>query len=267
MAESDDLTNDERSLQLPIAEGSVPFGRLVDATPSEAGMQLLITFARKPGSSWSAHQIVTHASATIIGARFARDRQSRLKERLELYVADGLSWLVARGLIGPAAEHGDQKWRPTTEGFRAAEEGSVLHVEANLRLHSDLHPSIDSSVRLNFQKGDYGLAVFAATRAVEVAVREAAGLEGEQYGVKLMRAAFNPSPKQGPLTSEAATSEQEGIRDLFTGVVGAFRNPISHAAVEYDSPTEAVDIIHFADLLLRIVDRAKQRNGSADSST
>lgn len=264
MADSDALHVNERSLQLSVAEASVRLDQLVDATPREAGMQLIRAFARKPSESWGAHQIAAHARVALISAHLSRERTASLSDRIEMYVADGLGWLIARGLIGPAAEHsGDPKWRPTTDGLRTAQDGTPARAEATLRLHAELHPSIDESVRFNFEKGDYALAVLAATRAVEIAVRDAAALDGDQYGVKLMRAAFSPSPNSGPLTADAPVSEQEGIRDLFTGVVSAFRNPLSHTDVEYSSPIEAADIIHMADLLLRIVDSARLRKEAA----
>lgn len=264
MADSDALHVNERSLQISVAEVPVRLEQSIDATPREAGMQLITAFAQKPSESWGAHQIAAHARVALTSAHLSHDRTASLNDRIEMYVADGLGWLIARGLIGPAAEHsGDPKWRPTTDGLRTAQDGTPAHAEATLRLHAELHSSIDESVRFNFEKGDYALAVLAATRAVEIAVRDAASLDGEQYGVKLMRAAFSPSPKTGPLTADAPVSEQEGIRDLFTGIVGAFRNPLSHTDVEYDSPIEAVDIIHMADLLLRIVDSAKLRKEAA----
>jgi hypothetical protein len=37
--------------------------------------------------------------------------------------------------------------------------------------------------------------------------------------------------------------------------MGLFKNPTSHRAVDYGSPTEACEVILLADLLLRLLDR------------
>ncbi|WJS89939.1 TIGR02391 family protein [Microbacterium testaceum] len=260
MAESDALSDQERSVEFTLAEQPISWSEMVDSTASEAGLRLLEAFAKRPGRSWGAHQIVTTGHASIIAAGIARNRNDDVRSRLEQYVADGLGWLIARGLLGPAAEHsGEPRWLPTSDGLHAAELGSATHIEATFRLHADLHPSLDSAVRSNFEKGEYAIAAFAAARRVEIAVLEASGLAGD-YGVNLVRNAFRPAPHLGPLTAEDDPKpEQEGVQALFAGMMGAIKNPSSHTVVEYDSPIEAANIIHFADLLLRMVDRARDR--------
>jgi hypothetical protein len=51
-----------------------------------------------------------------------------------------------------------------------------------------------------YHRAKYDTAVFEAMKAVEVAVRDAGELPDSLLGVKLMRAAFAPSPNAGPLT-------------------------------------------------------------------
>ena len=256
MTESEALSERERGIEVPVLGDTTTLA--VDASPSAAGMHVLAGLAREPEKTQSAHSIVAHAHVAVLEAQIKGPRARELRSRMERYVADGLAWLIARGLVGPAAEHsGAPYWIITTDGIAAAAHKSVGHIEATLRLHADLHPALDASARPNFERGDYATAVFAATHEVEVAVREASGFGSDRYGVQLMWDAFKVG---GPLASaDDPTSEQEAVRDLFVGTIGAFKNPSSHRVVHFDSPIEAANVVHLADTLLRIIDRAKQR--------
>ncbi|MFJ5048289.1 TIGR02391 family protein [Streptomyces sp. NPDC088719] len=127
--------------------------------------------------------------------------------------------------------------------------------EAGERLSGPLHPALEGPVRTNFHLGEYELASFAAMKAVEVAVREASGLDNSLVGVHLMRTAFQPyknGKAGGPLAdAEAEGGEQEAASSLFAGAIGAYKNPSSHRTVKFDDPIEAAEIIQFANLLLR----------------
>jgi uncharacterized protein (TIGR02391 family) len=127
-----------------------------------------------------------------------------------------------------------------------------------MRLHADLHPAL-AEARLNFERGSYQTAVFEATRQVEVHVRELSHSGPESYGVALMRAAFRPDG--GPLATGETAAEREAIAALFAGTIGAFKNPSGHRVVHFDDLHEAADIIHLADLLLRMAARAAHRSG------
>ncbi|MFB8395712.1 TIGR02391 family protein [Streptomyces yangpuensis] len=179
-------------------------------------------------------------------------------------LSDAWCWLEAHALLSRVPSQ--------SEGFRqlsrdgrdlAADPKGIDRFEARTRLSGPLHPDLEKAVRTNFDLGDYETACFAAMKAVEVAVRTAAGLENSLIGVPLMRKAFQPHQNGkagGPLADAGAEGgEQEAESALFAGAMGRYKNPSSHRTVDFDDPIEAAEIIQFADLLLRQVDRAKSR--------
>ena len=98
---------------------------------------------------------------------------------------------------------------------------------------------------------DY-IAVFAAFKTVEVAVRQAGNYPENELGVKLMRKAFEVG--KGPLADTTLEAgEQQAQSDLFAGAIGSAKNPASHRDVEM-TKTEAARLLLLASYLLSIVD-------------
>jgi uncharacterized protein (TIGR02391 family) len=128
------------------------------------------------------------------------------------------------------------------------------------RLSKDaLHPRIRDDVWSLFHRSKYDTAVFEAMKAVEVAVRDAAGLAAAEIGTKLMRKAFEI--ENGPLTDKSAEQgERQARSDLFAGAIGSYKNPHSHRNVALADPNEAAEIIMLANHLLRIVDERERAN-------
>ena len=139
----------------------------------------------------------------------------------------------------------------TLEDFEAYRKADLL------RKHQ-LHRIIAEKVWSIFVQGSYGTAVLEAFRQVEIAVRKAGGYAEKDYGVPLMRQAFDKN--DGKLTDQ---SQPEPVREakahLFAGAIGLYKNPSSHHDVEF-APEEAAKIIIFASHLLQIVDSCQQLN-------
>ena len=73
-------------------------------------------------------------------------------------------------------------------------------------------------------------------------------------GTDLMRKAF--ATNSGPLTDmSAVVAEQEATSNLFAGAIGLFKNPASHRAGTISKPEDAVELVMFADYLLRLVEQ------------
>ncbi len=114
-----------------------------------------------------------------------------------------------------------------------------------------LHPTLVAEARHSFVRGGFYNAVFDCARIVEDEVRRACGFDQGLIGQALMAKAFDP--KDGPLSDASEQkAEREGLRNLATGFMLRFRNATGHARPEL-SPDEAIDAIHSASYLLRIV--------------
>jgi uncharacterized protein (TIGR02391 family) len=128
-------------------------------------------------------------------------------------------------------------------------------LSAERRLGMTLHPRLEERARRQFVLGEFEAAAFVAMREVEIAVRERSGLPDGMLGTDLMNKAFADG---GPLADrDAPPAERQGLQSLYRGAISVFKNPASHRRVGLDDPTEAAEVVLFADLLLRMLERTE----------
>ena len=175
-------------------------------------------------------------------------------------LAEAWDWLAATGLIAeavagmlglPLAGY----YFVTRYGERvAAHERPQEWLSAERRLGVRLHPRLEERARRQFVIGEFEVAALIAMREVEIAVRDAARLPETVVGTDLMNRAFG---ERGPLAdARAPSAERQGVQSLYRAAISVFRNPPSRRRVSLDDPTEAAEVVLFADLLLRMLDRA-----------
>ena len=140
-------------------------------------------------------------------------------------------------------------------------DGKAL-VAARRRLGVDLHEELADRLRDVVAVGAFEQAALLALRAIEARVRaltaEPRGKRGDLLtGTTLMQHAFGDN---GPLTDpDAEPGERVGTMSLFVGAFGAVRNRLVHTEVEWSDSVEAAEYVLFADLLMRLLDRAAER--------
>ncbi|WP_299653947.1 TIGR02391 family protein [uncultured Jannaschia sp.] len=240
---------------------------LLALEPEELGAKMLFLL-RARDQPFSPHNCVMEVRNSVGPSQglpgYPRERRSEII----LAISEAFAWLGAQGLIvpDPGSTGG---WMALSRRARRFEtEKDFRQFELARSLNRDLlHPAIAEEVWLSFVRGRFAAAVFEAMRAVEIAVREAAGFPKGDHGIPMIRRAFHKD--NGPLRDpEQEEAEREALMHFFAGAVGSYKNPHSHRNVTMEDASEAIEIVMLASHLLRIVDarRPAQNEGQADEA-
>ena len=183
--------------------------------------------------------------------------QPNLRDDVYRAIAEAWNWLEVQGLlVWPDDANGKNGWRvPSRRGEKLTQEDDVKRYLQGTNLpRGFIHPRLRESVWLLFLSGDYDTAVFKSFKEVEVSVRRAAELPDSDYGVTLIRKAFDP--QSGRLTdSSLSDGQREALSHLFAGALGYYKNPQSHLEVGLNEAAEARELVMLASHLLRILDK------------
>lgn len=176
------------------------------------------------------------------------------RQRVEEALREAWAWLKGQALLVDDPRYSHSVMRLSRRARQLAEEADPHRVYGNRPLAKEsLHVAIQEDVWALFHRGRYDTAVFEAMKAVEIAVREAAGFPEGDHGVPMIRRAFHKDtgPLRDPGQEEA---EREALTHLFAGAIGSYKNPHSHRNVALEDVGEATEIVMLASHLLRIVD-------------
>jgi uncharacterized protein (TIGR02391 family) len=225
--------------------------------PDELGLRMLPALATwPPHEQLTLDNFVRRTAVIDSGLSLPSHYPIRDGDRVALAIWEAWAWLEGQALL---IEHPGYV-RPNSlrilsrRAKQLAEEPDHRRaLPARRVVKETLHPRIREDVWGLYHRGKYDTAVFEAMKAVEVAVREAAGLSAKEIGTSLMRQAFDP--QSGPLSDMSMEkAEREARSALFAGAIGSYKNPHSHRNVALDDPDEAAEVIALANHLLRIVD-------------
>ncbi len=187
-----------------------------------------------------------------------REHHSR-KDELRVAIAEAWSWLLANGLTATVHDGNYTNIVVTRRGLTLNTAATFHDFQKTTTLRREaLHPTLQAEAWLLFVRGKHDLAIFEAYKQVEVAVRDAGDFDHESFGVPLMREAYDKA--DGPLTDMTLPeNERLAIAHLFSGAIGAFKNPNSHRVVGLDDAGKAAELLMLASHLLRMTDEAAER--------
>lgn len=167
----------------------------------------------------------------------------RVLDRLRKFQEHLLELGVARAVLALPAPRMLALPAPTVE---AAEPASVFASVVT-------EPEIEEVSRDLFMSGHYSLSVQEAYKAVDKYVKEKSG-SSAATGTALMELVFSPNQPVLYWTERKTPSEideQKGYHRLYSGAMLGIRNPVTHEFNWVDEPEIALELIIFAQHLLK----------------
>jgi hypothetical protein len=235
-----------------------PAGQLLDLEPEEVALPLLrVLWAHeKQGNQGQVHR----HNFLISGSRddglrgYAGEHHDEVARR----VTEAWIWLEREGLLAPRPDQGGEFLYVTRRGLKLVESASAKVFRAGTLLPREaLDPRLYAKVVGPFLRGDFGDAVAGAFRDVEVRVRELGGIGNDVSGARDAMVKGFKAPSGTLVDPGQVPSEQEATLSLFIGAMGRFRNPSAHGDVGIDDPVECVELLMFANLLVRLAERGR----------
>ena len=123
------------------------------------------------------------------------------------------------------------------------------------------HKLLSSATRQLFADQHYARAVEQGFKAVNSVVKQRTGFADE--GRPLMERAVSPkSPKLvvNDLKTRTDKDEQTGVMMLFSGAMAGVRNVRTHDLYRTDDPETSLELLAFANYLMRVAESASVRN-------
>ena len=172
---------------------------------------------------------------------------------------------VALAVVG-ARESPQRCMCPYGHGLVSGHRASCHEAQGSLVLFDQLvtEPVLRHTCRKLFAGGHYAIAVEKAFVCLNNEVKDRSGLTAMD-GVGLMfRALSEDSPvlKLNALRSESEKNEQAGFMHIFAGSMRGIRNPRAHEPGFIDDPRGALELLAFANHLMRKLQTAHSDNGS-----
>ena len=127
--------------------------------------------------------------------------------------------------------------------------------------------SLRSASRDLFSDGHYASAVEDAFKCLNNEVKAKSGINSKD-GADLMRAAFSakhPIIAFNELKSTSEKAEQQGYMELYAGAMMGIRNPRAHEHSLRDDPVVALEMLTFANHLMRKLNKAKYQHRSREN--